>query len=215
MRKWIHFVAILTLMSSCRDENFESLNNLTSSINNMSVTLAVLIGGIWTLYTFYKTQQTNKAKSEIQLLELKLKVQPAVSISISTSQVASINEQKIFEVEVVLSNSGSKDAIIHFYEEPLKMATIFKDADEAMQLANIKSIKYKNINIDGPKYLRLRHGIDWKFKYLVKINNPGIYYLQYRVPVNNEGNERVTDQYEIDRIMKDAHWFGEHYFSVS
>ena len=49
--------------------NPEKFNNIASGIQSLLLALAVIIGGVWTLYTFSSLKQVEKAKAELHEMD--------------------------------------------------------------------------------------------------------------------------------------------------
>jgi hypothetical protein len=94
----------------------EDFKNITSGIQSIALSLAVIVGGIWSLYTFWGTKQLQKAQAEErrQVPVLNLSVHVLTPLEILPSNQARL----VADVEI--RNDGSEPMMVDLKNSRLR-----------------------------------------------------------------------------------------------
>lgn len=89
----------------------EQLKNTTEALKNIVVAVAVIIGGAWTLYTFWLLQSSNRAAAELEELNSRIFRQPVLQIDFNIKQESLANDPNYYLSGYVnIKNIGKRNA---------------------------------------------------------------------------------------------------------
>src|SRR4051794_30702167 len=104
----------------------EKFKDLTSGIQSIVLSLAVIVGGLWALYTFWGTKQLQKAQAEILGLQIASNRSKVELLQLERSRVAVLNlslhvltpleilpsNQARLVVDVEIKNDGNEPMMV-------------------------------------------------------------------------------------------------------
>ena len=169
-------------------------------IKDAAIVFAILIGGVWTLYTFRSLKERRSVELNQRELERKLLQQALVDVEIEASQQTIPNDAtRYVEVLVKLRNEGNRDLRIDFGEYVLAVAKVAFDERGKMELSDIEHYPYIVLWGDGedtcPRHypyhvLEARTTICIPFFF--QVNSDGAYYVQFSAPFSPAEPEAST-----------------------
>lgn len=105
------------------------LKTISEIVRSFAISIAVIIGGIWTLFTFNVLNRRKKAEAELRELEHKLSFEARLNITIDYEYFRNDSDIILF-VTVVIENVGTRDTSIYFNSDRKPLA--------------VKKINFKN-----------------------------------------------------------------------
>lgn len=182
----------------------EEIALYASAIQNIAVTLAVVIGGGWTLYTFIQLRTIDKAKAELRKLQHE---QAVVAINVDAKQLDRYDgDGYVISGVAVISNKGNRNTRIDFSADD--SCTITKVIfSESGQPTNGDSI-YSSFYIA----YYLRTGAEIKLPFIVLVSSPGIYKVCVKSPLYKPEAQQAES---IGGDGKEFFWEGVSFVAVS
>lgn len=93
----------------------EQLSQIASAVESFAVAIAVVLGGIWTLFTFGRLGATKRAQSELAELQQKLSRSAQLNIEIRGRQVIDVSQGNyLLLVQATIENVGTRRTNLQF-----------------------------------------------------------------------------------------------------
>ena len=156
-------------------EPFIAFKNIAEAVHYIFIVIALIIGGIWTLYTF--SSLGAKKKAELELYE-----QAVINIEISCKH-ENINQQNEIYIHgiVKIENKGNRNTFLDFRKIPsFQISKLVFDANGNSLVA----YTFNQNNLLLP-YLVLRQGAFSTHPFVMKVTEKGFYMVTFKVAVNN------------------------------
>jgi len=152
-------------------QTYESFRNLASSVQSWTLSIAVIIGGGWTLYTFVALDLEEKAQRE-------LFAQAQVSVKVLARQEIFDSCSTCVAAFVELTNTGRQNVFLDYTEAPFSVNEVLFNSDGSSRLGDeIRQANY----LWASRVLRSGETVAYPFS--VKVPNAGMYLVQFRVPL--------------------------------
>lgn len=187
----------------------EKSNNFFSGLSGLVTILAIVIGGVWTAYTFNILHQAEKAQQE--LVEIQERIKNTASSSIDLDVRQTVNPSLGIIIEVNLTNNGRSQLQYSLENNPLKVYSVFVQGDQAGATKIYMPKPYKSLakmKSGGENILRenitVLTGSKKTISYALTVDNPGLYYITFEADHANS--------VKIDESVK---WFASKYFEVT
>ena len=151
----------------------EKFRDITGGIHNIVVILALVVGAVWTLFTFWSLGARQRAQDE-------LFKQAVIDISIECSQqhIEQANEDYI-QANVKIVNQGKRNTLLDFRDSPLKVDQLIFAPDGSSE------IKFQIKQELEAESLVLRSGATQGFSFVVKVPEKGFYVVKFEVPLDS------------------------------
>ena len=164
-----------TIMST--PESVERFKDLASGVQSIAVTLAVIIGGIWTLYTF--SALGTKAKAEAELFQ-----QAVLAIKVEARQEVLAGDQGLYIAAIAtVENKGNRNTLVDFRKlKPFRVSPVVFDSDGRGTPDREATIE---MNTDVP-YITVRRGAVHSFSMFARVPAPGLYVVVFDAPLSEE-----------------------------
>lgn len=177
------------------------MKDISEIINNLSISLAAIVGGIWALWTFRQLRQKKLAELEERAMLLEIKEQAVVDINLSAKQFMGENDTRRFiHIEVELTNKGNRNT--HLYsEEPVI---------EVFEFDTTKGILDKFDNGKGFNYV-LRVENKNTFPFLIEVKNSGFYKCRFKVKLSNDEKKVAKESGQND---DELYWLNEQIIEI-
>jgi len=181
---------------------FERLNNLSAGIRNIVIAIALLVGGVWTAWTFNALDQIDKANAELQRSRAG---QVNIHLSMSASQVTATRpDYRGVIVEIRVSNSGLVPVGMLLYENPLKISKVAVNGNGLLYATEI--VELEAYGPLGPKPedasfqpgLTVQAGSETYLSYYAEFRHPGIYMVDFYVPVEEKIRDVLREEMIVD-----------------
>ncbi|MFB0713574.1 hypothetical protein ACEU59_20805 [Buttiauxella noackiae] len=203
-------------------DNHDKSNNVLSGLHYIVISLAIIIGGGWALYTFNALRmasnaETQLAKTNEELNQIREQIKGTDSSSI-TINTTSLKTQLGLIINITIKNNGKRPLSFDTSKGAVTVYKIETNGDKVEQsqmfLPNLyTSIRDKKLAPDAKsKTLTKTHvliGAEKTLSYVVGLSKPGIYYITFRsTPDSNfEGDELKN--------TKPVEWFASSYIEIT
>jgi hypothetical protein len=180
-------------------KDHEQFKNVTAGVQSTVITVAILLGGIWSFYTFSALGSVERAKAE-------LFKQAIVDVEIEAKQEWLANDSSLYIfANVKVMNRGNRNASYMFTGAKL---TVTKSGFD-QRGASLLGEKIAELPTIGNGVLRI--GATRTAPVVVKVPTPGLYYLSFDMPVT-EADMQIYRQAggEGDKPV----WSGQTYIIV-
>jgi hypothetical protein len=184
--------------------NYEAFKNLAEGIQSIVVSAAVVIGGIWTLYTFSALK--TKKRAETELFE-----QAVLDIDVNASQQRFDNSDGLYiGIVVGIINKGNRNTFLDFRKMPVfKITKVRFDEQGAGKETQV-------LEIQTGGYLTLRRGAAYQVPRLVQVREKGFYFVRFSVALSEEELVVHTATAKDAEYRKgEVVWSGQSYVTVS
>jgi hypothetical protein len=180
----------------------EKFKNWAAAFQSMFFCLAVIIGGVWTIYTFSKLHQTEynyvglqKKSKELEKLLGDLRKKRIINTSIS-STVKNIpgDDSKYILALIELTNVGNYREDLIWEGPPLSVKRISLDHRDELKLEEIASVFVLTSSAGGAMGARVLPGEVYHIPCLIKVPTPGLYYLSFAVRASTDEQEMRLDE---------------------
>jgi len=149
---------------------YESFKNLASGMQSWIVSVAVLVGGGWTFYTFVALDMAKRAEKE-------LFAQAQVNIKIAAREEDLGNGRSCVVAIVEVANAGGRNVFLDYSEKPFSVRRVSFDQAGNSHFGE----ELFQPNLWGSRVLR--GGETDQYPFLVSVRDPGMYIVQFRVPL--------------------------------
>jgi hypothetical protein len=96
-------------------DNYDDLAKLTAAVQDTIISIAVIIGGIWTVFLFRVLRVKKKAEVELAELQHRLSFKPLINISLRAEAFpAAVGDGFVISADVTIDNAGSRDTTLFF-----------------------------------------------------------------------------------------------------
>jgi hypothetical protein len=155
-------------MSSCSSERFK---DLSAAVQSCVVSIAVLVGGGWTLYTFIATDEAEQARR-------RLFQQAQILIKITASYLPFEEKKHCIASVVAITNTGTRDVFLDYSNGPYSVAKVAFDARGNSSLG--PELRQKSLFSQSRV---LRSGETVEYPFFVRVEEPGVYVVRFQVPL--------------------------------
>lgn len=152
---------------------FERFKNLGAGVQSWLIGLAVVVGGLWTLYTF-------GALGTVQRAKLELFQQAQINIKIDAEQLRGCTDGYCIAARVTISNAGRNAHLDYARFDPFSVTKIEFNSDGTSRFG--PTLTQPSL-LSGSRTLRTGESVDYPF--FVRVPEPGLYLLQFAVPLDS------------------------------
>jgi hypothetical protein len=188
----------------------ERFRNLAAAFQSMFFCLAVIIGGVWTYYTFTALRQTENTNLELERRNTELKknlrdLQKKRIINIRilpTQRSIPGDDSKYILALIEITNVGNYPENLIWQGPPLSVKRISLDHRDELESEEISSVFVLPSSTGGTVGAVVNPGEVWHIPCLVKVIKPGLYYLSFGVRASTDEQEVPQDE----RITSALEW---------
>jgi hypothetical protein len=170
-------------------KDHDRFNKISGGLQSVVVSIAVLVGGGWTLYSFISLDIVAKAKADLEKTRAELsdvlQKQAVLETTIASVQgPRSANGDYHLAVTVTLQNKGARNTEIQWTKAtPLTVKRLI-GADGQSADRQLIFVKPVSLSTNPPvKYLILAGGT-LRLPFLVRVPGSGLYYLEFQTEVS-------------------------------
>lgn len=160
----------------------ERFKDISAGIQSIVVAVAIVIGGVWTAYTFGVLRSVEEAKAKIESLTA-----PSLSISIDTERVKSISTNRIgLIVRVRVENTGGQHVNLDLLQNPLKLVLVqagndgYLHAKKTYQPPLYRDIHSSSYDVSAAQTVEIRS--KKTLSYFLEVEEPGLYFVRFMAP---------------------------------
>ncbi len=185
------------------------------AVQALLVSVAVLVGGAWTVGTYMlgREPQIKAAEKELRWKEVESyhDLVPDVKIVVSNLETGR-KRQCILDVRVEVQNNSKSRIRLGFQRPPLSVAAATPAGDSVL-FQPLRQASIAAFTVEGDEVLqlpvaRLLPGESAVFPFLVPVPHAGLYFLQFQVPVSADPPDttggRNVDWYWASRTFASA-----------
>jgi len=198
-------------------KDHERFTNIASGIQNIVLTVAIVIGGLWTAFTFSTLKTKYKSQAEITELELKnartkdelAEKGAVIDIKLEAKQeILSDDEKYCIAVLAKLTNTGVKNTMVDLSQEsPLTAYLIFFNEDGTSD--RVEVVTQGDYSLSSTV---VRSGYTIQLPLFIKVRSKGLYVLKFRVRLDK--NEMLIDSAKRGTSSEKIYWEGSTYVQV-
>lgn len=202
----------------CRPIGF--VFNKAENFHYLALTLAIIVGGVWTLYTFDVLNKKENAVQELEKTEKELKELQDKIDGTNSSYIQIQSQQFDFKegkfgliVNVLVQNTGTNDVDMTWDKSPLRIYKVESRKGDQQKLYNelIPQI-YDGFDSSGNKTalqnLYLFVGAKKELSFFVELEKQGLYYVRFLAETNGSVSNKMNE------LKKNGVWFSSKYIYV-
>lgn len=157
----------------------EKFKNIADGIHNIVIVIALIVGGIWTLWTFSSLGERQKAQDERQKAQDELFKQAVLDIILDCKQ-EQLNNEDYIHANVKIVNHGKRNTFLDFSDSPCQVHKLVFNDDGSAETTF--SISQDNLT---SRSIVLRSGATQEYPFVIKVPEKGFYVVEYRVPLDS------------------------------
>jgi hypothetical protein len=212
-------------------KDHERFSNIASGIQNIVLVVAIIIGGLWTAYTFSTLSTKSKAEAELTDLDLrKSKAQAEITeldlrnsktkdeiaekgavidIKLEAKQEPLMGDEKYcIAVLAKVTNTGVKNTIVDLSKEsPLTAYLISFDENGSSNRTWVVSQSDYSLSSTV-----VRSGYTIQLPLFIKVRSKGLYILEFKIKLDR--NEILIDNAKRGTDSENIYWMGSTYVLV-
>jgi len=202
-------------------DNHDKSNNFLSGIHYIVISLAIIIGGGWALYTFKALEmasnaeiQLSKANEELKQIKEQIKGADSSSITINANP---LKTQLGIIININIKNNGKRPLAFDTSKGSVTVYKVKATGDSVEQSEKFTPVLYTSIrdkenkNDIKSKSLTKTHvliGAEKNLSYIVGLKKPGLYYVVFRsTPDENFDGQDLKNE-------KPVEWFASSYVEI-
>ena len=168
--------------------NFEKFHNITTGLQSIAIAIGVVVGGLWTIYTYDALDARNKALTELKGLEKQLNEQAVITVSsVFEQKELPSDNRKYAKVGVTLKNHGSRNTRLDFGDKVIAVSRMKKsEEDWTLKQENIMhfpALTYNDVGqsiIGNLPYIVVRAGGEVVLHFWLQFPQPGLYFMEFQ-----------------------------------
>ena len=198
-------------------KNHERFNNIASGIQNIIFGVAIIVGGVWTAFTFSTLQTKYKAQAEITDLELKnartkdelAEKGAVIDIKLEARQ-ETLPGDKNYCIAVLakITNTGIKNTLVDLSQESPLTSYLISFNEDGTSFQN-KVVSQDDYNSSSTV---VRSGYTIQLPLFMKVESKGLYVLEFKIRLDK--NEILIDNAKRGVNSEDIYWTGSTYVLV-
>ncbi len=196
-------------------KHYLSVVDYTTMIQNILLSLSVIIGGLWALFRYGRRNED-------------------ASLSVKIDKISITKDSEFYNyiyTEILIENNGKREVDLYYnynkenslkrvsgssqceeynkqYHAKISLYKIGKDKDPTF-ISNKIGLETRENNI--PHKGRLRSGVNIRLPYILEVSEPGLYFIEFTIDINLKSYFGRNDN--KDRPIKQ--WSDRQYYSIS
>jgi hypothetical protein len=170
-------------MSAIQPEGFK---DLSAAFQNCVVSIAVLVGGGWTLYRFIATHEVERAQNEVERAKFaSAKETGSLLIKVNPTDVVLDDGKHCIASIVGITNNGMRDVFLDYSEEPFSIAKLDFDVRGNSSLG--AELQQESL-LSKSRVLRMGESVEYPF--FIRVQDAGVYVITFKVPLPKQEMDR-------------------------
>jgi len=180
-------------------KDHDRFSKLWAGAQSFVVSVAVLAGGGWTLYTFISLNLIGKAKADLEKSRIEtrdlLRRQPVLSMAITSVQETLGSGGYDLAITVLIENKGSLNTQITWTKATPLVIASFRQGEQGHLVPGTVTVAkpLALVETSPSSYLILAGGL-LRLPFLVHLTHAGLYYLQFQTEVS------LTDVTDVEKL---------------
>ncbi len=180
----------------------ERFKNILTGLQSIVLTMAILIGGIWTLVTFDALEEAEIAKAQSEKLARELAERRVLNIQMEASQIMLPDDPARYILATVrFENIGKDSEIFYWSENPVNVNKVSLNEESALSMARTPAVR---IDLPGTTGLRISAGEVVKKNFLARVREPGLYFVEFEMAASASEQESAALEGVAGAITWDA-----------
>ncbi|SEF13984.1 hypothetical protein SAMN02787142_8156 [Burkholderia sp. WP9] len=186
----------------------ERFSKLAAGFQSIILSIAVVVGGAWTIYTFWSLNQAQLAQLQAQLQKLDFEqrqaVRPVLQVAIEASLLdATVDDyfsntlepkrQLFIQAKVSIANAGNLPTIIDLEKNSLRVSRINSGSNNVPFQTGPRFFDVLGAE-NKIKNLLLAPANKTELQYLVDVQHPGIHTLEFQIPLDPASYAGMKDK---------------------
>ena len=193
----------------------DRFSQISSGIQSGVVSLAVIVGGIWTLYSFNAQLQVENARAQLTKLKREIDSESKIEISLETKQLRGKGREKLIFGTLMLKNSGTENTALVVADTPIQIFSVSFDQDgvEQWKLVRLLPMRQSDKTIYGA--IALHAGSQVSRSFITPAPATGVYAVKFSASrsATEIGRLKAMGAPETD-LANRAEWGFHTYLSV-
>lgn len=177
--------------------NPEQISHIASAIQSILLSIAILAGGLWTLFTFSVLNLRKKAKAELEALQHRLSFKPLINISVNArSEPNPIDSNFLILATVTIENVGTRDTSIYYPDNRRPFNAVRVDLSNR---GDIKfgdrcetGVPFGDTSNDFSQGAIVRAGAKVELPFVTLASSPGVYLASFFAEPTVEDQEHAV-----------------------
>lgn len=193
----------------------ERFQKISAGIQSIVITLAVVIGGIWTLYVFNSQLQVENAHAQLQKLKRELNSQPNIEVLVQTETIQ-IPETEIRYItgDFKFRNSGTRNTVIKLSAKPIMLSKVSIDIKGDINLNKLYEVSSYSAHDLRIRELTVYPNMESLLPFIVRVDKPGLYFISV-VSNKSDIEKEVAVQAGGDPSLMDDIWGASKFIYVN
>lgn len=176
----------------------ETFANVASGIQSLVVSFAVVVGGIWSLYTFNALNQVKIARTELTKAQDEVN-QLALDITLTAKQTQPISSDKYgMLVDVSVHNAGKRPIKVDLKNQPLTISRMVKDDTNNLRASkSYAPTIYKDIGINDRTPLnwqQVQPGSTRVIEFYQEVEDAGMYHITFNSSMSSDVQRMLSER---------------------
>ena len=178
----------------------EKFRNLSGGVQSLVLTIAIIVGGLWTLFTYDALRQAERARAEYEKLQKDLKERRAIVINMEPTQVSIPGDPaRYIAARLRFENMGNQTEVIYWPPNPFNVSRIWIDDHGSFQLKQLRGVRVE-APVGSEAGLRLMPRVAVNRMFLARVDRPGLYYLELDVEASSEEQAEARKEGVLARV---------------
>lgn len=174
-------------------------------VQPLVISFAVIVGGIWTLYTFRAQLHEESARAELEKLKRELVAAPRLQIDIEVAQIDVPDaEERHIHGTITVKNVGSADTLLRFPDKPIEIHQVTAGEREIW-------LSVRQLDLPGTESLVCHVGATKRVQFVTTLSEAGLYVVNFGSARNTAEASMVK---ELGANEGPIEWRAAHYFIV-
>jgi hypothetical protein len=175
----------------------DQAKTVSEIVHHITIVVAVVIGGSWTVFTFVRFGHVAKAKAELekQLVDIEvqrklLRESAVLEAQVVASQVKlQKHKDKYISAVVAIKNVGNRDTYIMYSEAHFFVTPVSYTADGAMVYGKLTAANYPSPSGRNWLATTIPPAFTREIPYTFRVSEPGIYLISFEAKAYDETGE--------------------------
>lgn len=200
----------------------ERFRNLAAGVQSSVLAVAVIIGGVWTFYTFDSLRAKSRAEAELVGLEQRIREQGVVSASLqATAFKIHGDSSRYISATATVRNNGNRNMTLYFDQWVFAFSKVDAFSSERPTFVPIgrSPAFYFNMEkneLESIPYVVLLSGEEYELHSVIKAPSRGLYFVEFEAELGKkEGSvseavvqkeQRVATTEQAEQGLRSGLW---------
>jgi hypothetical protein len=191
------------------------LQAIAATVQSIALTGAVIVGGVWTWYTFHANRQADTAQAQFQKLKHEIETESRIEIDISTVPLKVPGSERRYVLgSIQMKNVGSANTVLQLDREPIQIYQVTVGRKGEVWLP-VRSPEIKIAPTVSTPGLICEVGITKQVHFVAMIEDAGLYVVTFSAVRNASEATAAKSLGAVAHGPKGRYeWRAQHYFVV-